>query len=259
MASKAKSCVLITGASSGIGFELAKIFATENHDLIITSGNRAKLETAAHKIRACAPATRIDVIAADLARPDGAEQLHRAVQKLDRPVDILINNAGVGVWGEFVNTDLAAELAMIQLNATAVVQLTKLFLQDMLKRNAGKILITASEASLTALPLATIYGATKAFLYSFAQGLREELKDTGITVTALLPGPTRTDFFHRAGAAHTKTAQGNLADPAQVARAGYDALMSGDDHVVTPFKDKMIATLTSIIPDRTVAHISRFE
>jgi short-subunit dehydrogenase len=171
----------------------------------------------------------------------------------------LVNNAGVGVWGDFVReTDLKDELSMIQLNAASVVALTKLFAADMVKRGEGKILFTASEASLAPVALMSIYAATKAFIYSFSLSLREELKDTGVGITALLPGATQTDFFNRADMQDAKFVQeGEMADPAQVARDGYDALVKGDDHVVTPTKDRLTSLLTKLVPDR--AAVERLE
>jgi uncharacterized protein len=253
MAQTSKSqLALITGASSGIGLELAKVFASEGHDLVLVSDNRSKLETARAEIQHAGPAVRIELVEADLSRPDGPEQAYAGAKRTGRPVDILVNNAGVGVWGEFPGTDLAAELKMIQINVASVVALTKLVSRDMVERGSGKILITASEASLAPTALLTVYGATKAFDYSFAQALREELKDKGVTVTALMPGATATNFFNRAGAGHTKIANGKLADPKQIARDGYDALMSGDDHVVTPLKDKLKITTAKFMPDKMV-------
>ncbi len=173
---------------------------------------------------------------------------------------MLVNNAGVGVYGDFAReTSLEAEVEMIHVNAVSVVQITKLFVKDMVARDSGKILFTASLASLSALPFLTVYGATKAFVYSFAEGLREELKDTGVTVTALLPGATDTDFFERAGAENTKTAQGDLADPAVVAKSGYEALNKGDDHVVAPWKNKIAAVLTKLVPPTVSAKNARVE
>jgi hypothetical protein len=248
---QSKSVVLVTGGSSGIGLELAKIFAAEGHDLIIASDNRGKLKKAADEIALAGDGGTVDIVIADLSKPAGPKKLHDAVQKLGRKVDVLVNNAGRGVWGDFAReTDLKDELAMIQLNAASVVSVTKLFVADMLRRGRGKILITASEASLAPIALMSIYAATKAFVYSFALSLREELKDTGIMVTALLPGATQTDFFLRADMEDAKFVQeGKMADPAKVARDGYDALMKGDDHVVTPFKDRVRMTVAKLMPD----------
>jgi len=248
---KSKPLVVVTGGSSGIGLELAKIFAAEGHDLILASNNRAKLKKAAESVALAGDGTTVETVAADLSKPGGPKKLFDAVQKFGRPVDVLVNNAGRGVWGDFAReTDLKDELAMIQLNAASVVALTKMFLPGMVKRGSGKILITASEASLAPIALMSIYAATKAFIYSFALSLREELKDTGVSVTALLPGATQTDFFIRADMEDAKfVRESKMADPVKVARDGFDALMKGDDHVVTPFKDKVMSTLTKLAPD----------
>jgi uncharacterized protein len=243
---------LITGGSSGIGLELAKIFAAEGHDLIIASDNRRKLKKAAEEIALAGDGGSVEIVVVDLSKPAAPKKLYKAVQELGRKVDVLVNNAGRGVWGDFAReTDLNDELAMIQLNAASVVAVTKMFVADMVRHGSGKILITASEASLAPIALMSIYAATKAFVYSFALSLREELKDTGITVTALLPGATQTDFFIRADMDEAKFVQeSKMADPAQVARDGYDALMKGDDHVVTPFKDRIRSVVTKFVPDR---------
>ena len=248
---KSKSTVLITGGSNGIGLELAKVFAAEGYDLIIASSNRVNLDKAAESITLAGDGTTVKTLVADLSKPGGPKKLFDAVKELGRPLDVLVNNAGFGVWGDFAReTDLKDELAMIQLNAASVVALTKMFAAGMVKRGSGKILVTASEASLAPIALMSIYAATKAFVYSFALSLREELKDTGVTVTALLPGATQTNFFVRANMEGTKFVQeAKMADPAKVARDGYDALMKGDDHVVTPFKDKVMSTFTKLVPD----------
>ena len=249
--SKQKPVALVTGGSTGIGLELAKVFAAEGYDVIIASDNRNQLKKAAAQIAGAGDGDVVEIVVADLSKPTGAKKLYDAVKELDRPVDVLANNAGRGVWGDFAReTDLKEELAMIQLNAASVVAVTKMFVGDMVRRGSGKILITASEASLAPTALMSIYAATKAFVYSFALSLREELKDTGVTVTALLPGATQTDFFLRAEMQDAKFVQeGKMADPAKVARDGYDALIRGDDHVVTPFKDRVMATVAKLVPD----------
>jgi short-subunit dehydrogenase len=260
MENQRKSVALVTGGSSGIGLELAKLFVADGHDVIIAADDRAKLDEAAQLLRGAGTSSRVEVIEADLSRPDGAEKLYKAAQDLGLRVDVLVNNAGVGVYGDFAReTSLKAEVEMIQVNAVSAVQLTKLFVKDMVGRGSGKILFTASLASLAATPFLTVYAATKAFVYSFAEGIREELKDTGVTVTALLPGATDTDFFERAGAQNTKTAQGDIADPAVVAKAGYEALNKGDDHVVAPWKNKVVAVLTKLVPDQMAAKNARVE
>lgn len=249
---ESRPVALITGGSGGIGLELAKIFAAEGHDLIIASGNRRELKKAAEEITLAGDGGRVEIVVVDLSKPAGPKKLYKAVQELGRKVDVLVNNAGRGVWGDFAReTDLNDELAMIQLNAASVVAVTKIFVADMVRHGSGKILITASEASLAPIALMSIYAATKAFVYSFALSLREELKDTGITVTALLPGATQSDFFIRADMDEAKFVQeSKMADPAKVARDGYDALMKGDDHIVTPFKDRVRSVVNKFVPDR---------
>src|SRR3954468_18498035 len=148
---------------------------------------------------------------------------------MGRPVDAIALNAGVGVGGPFVDTDLEAELRLIALNVSSVVQLSKYMLRDMVSRGEGRILYTSSIAAEMPAPFEAVYGASKAFDLSFAEALRNEMKDTGVTVTALQPGPTDTNFFHRAGLDATKAGQDKKDDPAQVAQQGYDAMMAGKD------------------------------
>jgi short-subunit dehydrogenase len=258
-ARRERRSALITGASSGIGLELAKKFAAEGYDLIVTADNEKKLRDAAKQLRAEHPDTGISVFVADLAKPDGARKLYKQVKAARLNPDVLVNNAGAGVWGDFPKTDLDDELEIIQLNTASVVAITKLFLPAMIQRGSGRILITASVASLAPTPLLTVYGATKAFVYSFSQALGDELDGTGVTVTALLPGATDTNFFKRAGAAHTQTAQGDLADPQRVAHDAYETLMKGNDHVITPTGDRLMTVVSKFMPDRMAAHQNRIE
>lgn len=253
---------LVTGGSSGIGLELAKCFASEGYDVVIAARRRNRLEAAADEIRRSGISPEVTIVEADLFTRDGVEKLHREVAATGRRLDVLVNNAGQGVWGDFAReTDLEGELNIIQLNAAAVVHLTKLFAKDMVKRNSGKILITASLSSMSPNPNFAVYAASKAFVYSFALALRDELKDTGVSVTALCPGATDTNFFRAAHMENSKTVkEGSMADPADVARAGFNALMAGDDHVVTPWKDKIMATMIKkFMPDRMAAAQSRIE
>jgi short-subunit dehydrogenase len=245
----AKGVVLITGASSGIGFELAKVFAHEGHDLIISSSDERKLKAAADRLSVRFESARITPVVADLSRIEGAKSLHDAATALG-DVDILVNNAGVGVWGPFAATNLSREMAMMQINTASLVALTKRFLPRMIERGKGKLLFTASEASLAPIAFMAVYAATKAFIYHFALALREELKGTNITVTALLPGMTATDFFRRANMLETRMVKDeDMADPSDVARAAFDALAAGDDHVVTPLKSRLQGTMAKLVPD----------
>ena len=251
---------LITGGSSGIGFELAQQFAYHGYDLILVARDEVKLANAEMLLRRDNPATDIRTIAEDLTMEDGAERVYAATQQIGWKIDAVVNNAGHGVYGDFATeTDMDAEVAMIHLNIVSLVKLTKLFVKDMVRRGSGKILLTASIAGLAGAPNLTVYAATKAFVYSFAQGLRNEVKDKGVVVTALLPGATDTNFFKRAKMQNTKVANSNLADPGEVARAGYEALMNDDDHVVAPFKTKMGAAMVKMMPMETATKMSRVE
>ena len=248
-----KPLALITGASSGIGLELAKLFAASGHDLVIVAEDRPGLEAAAAELRQIDGVGMIQIVEADLSRQESAQKVYDQVRVTGRELDVLVNNAGVGVYGDFTReTDLDREIAMIHLNVIATVQLTKLFAPHMVTRGRGRILITASVASLMPTPLLTVYGATKAFVYAFAQGLREELSDTGVTVTALLPGPTETNFFERADAEESKIVD-QAVDATGVAKAGFDAVMAGEAKVITPLKFKVQAALGNLTPDSMLA------
>jgi short-subunit dehydrogenase len=239
---------LVTGASSGIGLELAKELANRGYDVVVTSeGDR--LSGAAVEIRS--RGHEVIEVNADLATREGVENLWNQVLSLGRPIDIACINAGVGVGGLFKETDLDAELNMVELNCAGTVQLAKFIVRQMTELNAGKILFTASIAGEMVAPREAVYAATKAFVLSFAHSLRYELKETGITVTALQPGPTDTDFFHRAGMDATEVGQKGKSEsqPDDVARQGLDALLNGKDHVyAASFKTKLEGVLANVTP-----------
>ena len=242
---------VVTGASTGIGYELAKQFAQNRFDLLIVSAGE-RIENAARDIETLG--TSVQAVQADLATHEGIHQLLSAIQASGRPIDAAAINAGVGVSGPFLETDLAEELNMIALNVTFAVHLAKYIVKDMVARGSGRILFTASIAGTMPTPYEAVYGATKAFLRSFSQSLREELKDTGVSVTSLMPGATDTEFFERAGALDTKLGAGEKDDPAEVAREGFEALMAGKDHVVAgSFKNKLQAAAGYTLPDPMVA------
>ncbi len=247
-----KQTALITGASSGFGYEFAKLFANDGYDVILVSRNGEKLEDVAQEIKMNCNVRAI-VIEKDLAKAGAAEELYQEILKQHIVVDVLINNAGVGERGFFTDTDMNKELAIIQLNIVALMQLTKLFLKDMVARDSGKILQLASTASLAPLPMMAVYSGTKAFVYSFTQALVNELKDSNVSMTALLPGASDTDFFHKANAENTVIYNDtSLSDPAVVAKDGYKALMQGKAKVVSGAKNKIQAALTNIVPDGTL-------
>ncbi|MBF6608864.1 MAG: SDR family oxidoreductase [Flavobacterium sp.] len=248
-----KNYALITGATEGIGYELAKLFAQDKYNLIIVSRHQADLEQKAAEFSKHG----IDVItiAKDLFKREQTYELCKEVEKRGLQVDILVNNAGQGAYGLFKDNDIQRELDIIELNIAATTILTKHFLQGMVKRNSGKILNLASIASTTPGPWQAVYHGTKSFVLTFSEGLRSELKDTEISVTALLPGATDTDFFNKAKMNASKIVQDedSLADPAQVAKDGYKALMDGDDKVVSGFKNKMMVGMSHITPDPALA------
>jgi short-subunit dehydrogenase len=242
---------VVTGASSGIGYELAKQFAEHGFDILIAADGDG-INSAAREIEGLG----VDVkpVQVDLATHDGVHQLQSAIEATGRPVDAIAINAGVGVNGRFVDTDLAAELNMVNLNVVSTLHLAKYIVKQMVARGSGRILFTSSIAGTMPTPYETVYGATKAFVRSLSQGLREELKDTGVSVTALMPGATETNFFHRAGADDTKLGASEKDDAADVAKEGYEALMAGKDHVVAgAFKNKLQAAAGYGLPDPLVA------
>jgi len=220
---------VVTGASSRIGLELAKVFAEHGYDVIMAAEDGG-IESAADQVHSLGViATPVQV---DLATGIGVQRLYGRIQAMGRPVDAIAINAGVGVSGPFLETDLDAELNLINLNVVSTVCVAKLVLCDMAQRGSGRVLFTSSIAADTPAPFDAIYGASRAFVQSFAEALRNELKDTGITVTSLQAGPTDTNFFRRADMEDTKVGAGKKDDPADVARQGFEAMMSGKDHVV---------------------------
>lgn len=239
---------VVTGASSGIGFSLAKELGSRGHDLVACSAGERLLE-AAETIRSVG--ANVKAVTADLSTREGVELLWNQVADLGRPVDIACINAGIGVGGQFWETDLEEELTMVELNCTSTVHLAKHIVRHMRELNAGKILFTSSIAGEMVAPREAVYAATKAFVLSFAHSLRYELRETGITVTALQPGPTDTDFFHRAGMDDTKVgSEGKKqSQPDDVAKDGLDALFAGRDHVYShSATTKLEGAVANLIP-----------
>ena len=244
----AKQLAIVTGASSGIGYSLANELAGRGYDLIVSSSGE-RLEPAVAELRA--QGAEVTAVQADLATRDGVETLWSEIQATGRPVDVACINAGVGVGGLFSETDLDAEMNMVYLNCASTVQLAKHAVRDMLARNSGKILFTASIAGEMVAPREAVYAATKAFVLSFSHSVRYELRDSGVTVTALQPGPTDTDFFHRAGMDNTKVGSEGKSEsqPDEVAKQGIEALLAGKDHVyAASAKTKVEGMLANVIP-----------
>lgn len=253
--SPTRPLAVVTGASNGIGYELAKQFARNGFDLLVTSTG-STIDEAANTFKGLG--AKVETVQADLATYDGVEALYHEIQKTGRPVDAIAINAGVGVGGEFTKTDLQEEINLIELNVVSSVHLAKRIVKDMVTRGEGKIMFTSSIAALMPGPFEAVYAASKAFLQSFSEALRNELKDTGVTVTALMPGPTETNFFHRAGMDDTKAGSSKKDDPAEVAKQGFEALMAGKDTIIAgSLATKIQGTASQILPDTVSAEMHR--
>lgn len=258
MASSNRPLAVVTGASSGIGKELALQLAERGYDLVVSSGG-SELSEISSAI-ASRGGSVADEVTSDLATLEGAELLAKRVQALNRPVEVLALNAGVGRGGSFLEPGtLERELGMISLNCISTVVLAKRLLPDMAARKSGKVLITSSIASITPTPFEAIYGATKSFVKSFAESLYTEIKEHGITVTALMPGPTETNFFHRADMDDTQIGTSKKDNPADVARQGLDALFAGKDHIVAgSLKTKAQgALMENVLPETVKANLHK--
>ena len=247
---------LITGASSGIGLELAREFARKGHPLIITATNEAELNEVAEELTE-KHGVAVHVIALDLKTPAATEEIFNRASNIG-PVDILVNNAGFGQKGKFWEIPLERELGMLRVNVEAVLRLTKLFLPGMIERRKGRILNTASIAGFEPGPGLATYHATKAFVLSLSESLATELQESGVTLTALCPGATDTDFFEKADMVNTKIFQkGNVMAPQEVAAAAYKALMNGDRVVITGGVNKAIVYSRHLMPESAQAKVNQ--
>lgn len=245
---------LITGASGGIGLELAKIFAAHGHDLILVARSRNRLQDLAAELRPAGVA--VEVVARDLAAPYAADGVIASIRGLD--VDVLVNNAGFGQFGLFAETDPREEVDMLQVNIVVPTRLTKLLLPQMIARRRGRILNVASAAAFQPGPLMAVYFATKAYLLHWSEALAEEVAAQGVTVTALCPGPTRTGFEHRAAMSRSRLfTGGKVADARSVAQAGFDGLMNGKRIVVPTACNRLLAFGTRFAPRSLITKLAR--
>ena len=249
---------LITGATAGIGYEFAELLASKGHALALVARDPARLAERAGALEA-RHKTRVITLAKDLSDPASAPDIFRDLQRRNFPVSVLINNAGFGVYGLFAETDLARELQMLQVNMASLVQLTKLFLKPMLDRREGRILNVASTASFQPGPRLSLYSASKAFVLSFSCALAVELKGAGVTVTALCPGGTRTEFQRRAGmerAAIFSAADLRPMTARSVAEIGYEAMLKGRPVVVAGWKNKLMVAVSRRAPTMWSARVA---
>jgi hypothetical protein len=251
MATPQNGYALITGATSGIGYELAKLFAQDGYNLILVARTEEDLQQCSTELSR--NGIKVITIARDLMEPGAAEELYEEVSARGLTVNVLVNDAGQGQYGLFVEQDLQRLLDIIQLNISSLTILTHKFLKDMVARNEGKILQLASIASQLPGPWQAVYHATKAYVLSFTEALVRELKDTEVTMTALQPGATDTDFFNKADMTESKILDQGLSDPAKVAKDGYQALMSGDDKIVSGMKNKIMVGMSNVMPESMVA------
>ena len=255
LATSTPKTALITGASSGIGRALAGCFAADGWNLVLAARGVAQMETLAAELTA-RHGIVATVIGADLAAAEGARGLHAEIERRGIVVDALVANAGSGAYGDFRDGDLAKDVAMIQLNTIAVVVLTRLFLPGLIARR-GKILATASAAAFQPCPHMAIYGATKAFLLSFCEALAEEISGTGVTVTALCPGPTATGFFDAADMNASALVKGKrLPTSEEVAAFGYRAMLKGRRVVIPGVMNWLFAQSVRFAPRRVVTMLA---
>ncbi|MGI4870637.1 MAG: SDR family NAD(P)-dependent oxidoreductase [Janthinobacterium lividum] len=238
---------LITGATSGIGRELAKLFAQDKYNLVIVARSQDELTQTAAELQQ--HGVQVTTIAKDLFQRQAPFEVYNEIKAKGIRIDALVNNAGQGQYGTFTTTDINRELDIIQLNIGAYVTLTKLFLQEMVVRQDGKILLVTSIAGELPGPLQSIYHATKAFLVSFVESIQNENKDSNVTITQLLPGLTDTDFFNKAHMTQAKNvAEGSKANPTDVAKDGYKALMSGEHKIISGLLNKAQVTMSNVLP-----------
>ncbi|TGE25930.1 SDR family oxidoreductase [Hymenobacter aquaticus] len=245
---------LITGASSGIGFELARCFARDDYRVVLVARHAEDLQEAARLIRQEFGDVDVILLPFDLSHPDTPERIYAETDKRGLQIDALVNDAGFGETGYFADTDIDTELRMIQVNTASLVHLTKLYLRDMVERNAGRILQVGSVASFAPSPCQAVYAATKAFVLSFTEAVQHELKQqkSAVTMTILCPPPTDTNFFRTAHAENTRAAA-HAASAREVAEEGYDALMDGAARSLPTLGAKVNFFSSLLLPDSMLA------
>ena len=252
MTTNGRSFAIVTGASSGIGRELAKLCAQNGYDLLIAA-DEPEIHAAAQELRLFGG--QVDSEQVDLATLEGIDRLYAAAQ--DRPIDALLANAGRGLGHSFLEQDFADIKHVIDTNITGTIYLVQKVLREMVRRNEGRVLITGSLAGHMPGPFNAVYHGSKAFVDSFAASIRNELKDTGITVTCLQPGGTDTEFFARADMLDTKIGTQEKDDPADVAKVGFEAMVKGEGEVVAGWKNKAQRAMAAVAPAGAKAEVFR--
>ena len=255
-ASPARPVALVTGASSGIGFHLARLLAEHGHDIVLVARGSERLAQAARDV-AREFRVQTTAVAEDLAFHEAPTHLVRELTALGLTIDVLVNNAGYAMRGLFASLDLDEQLAMIQVNVTSLTALTGLLLPGMIERGRGRILNVASTAAFQAGPLMAVYYATKAYVLSFSEALVNETAGSGVTVTALCPGPTATGFEKRAGMSGTRLFSGGVMDAQAVARQGFDGMMQGRALVIPGWRNRLFAQLVRVAPRAMAAQMAR--
>ena len=247
---------LVTGASSGIGLELARMAAARGHDVVLVARGEAALRALAEELARDHGASA-HVVAADLALPDGPERVVEGVEALGLEVDVLVNNAGFGLYGDFLDTDLAIERDMIAVNVTAPTALAKRFAIPMARRGRGRILNVASTAAFQPGPRMAVYYATKAYVVSFSEALADELSGSGLRISCLAPGPTATAFAAEAGATESRLFQGETMSVDEVARIGYEGWKQGKPLVIAGARNRLGALAVRLLPRAYVRKLVR--
>ncbi|MGD1276953.1 MAG: SDR family oxidoreductase [Tepidisphaeraceae bacterium] len=251
MANPSGKTALITGASVGIGRDLAELFARDGHRLVLVARNQSQLEGVASHLHEHY-GVDVLVLPKDLSAPDASQQVFDQVQSAGMAIEYLVNNAGFGTYGPFAQADVATQLSMLQVNIAALTHLTRLFLPGMLQRRSGRIMNVGSVAGFVPGAFMAVYYATKAYVLSFSEALATELRGSGVTVTVLCPGPTATEFQKRAGIARGRLLSNRMSSQ-RVAQLGYRAMMGGRRVAVTGLSNKILAFLPRLAPRSLVA------
>jgi hypothetical protein len=251
-----KLTALVTGASGGIGEELARLFAADGHDLVLVARSRDKLESLAGELES-KHGVEANVLASDLSRPEAPREIFDELGRAGVRVDALVNNAGFGSYGPFAETDLRQELELLQVNVVALTHLTKLFLPGMVARREGYVCNVASTAAFQPGPLMAVYYASKAYVLSLSEALANECEGTGVRVSALCPGPTETGFVAAAGMQDSKLFDRGAMTAREVAEAGYRGLLAGKTVVIPGFRNALVARTVGLFPRALVTKVVR--